>query len=171
MKRIVFLIIFILFASTAIASTEFKTITNDKESYSINLPTSWEYKFGHKGASLVARRAATDSKDNYRENLSVIAEPLPIQITAEQYYKNNLVTMNKMLKEFSIESFTKTKVGDREMIKLVSSYLVGMNKVKAKALFTMRGKTGYVVTITSLETAFMNNESEFDDILNGFMLP
>ncbi|MBU0504696.1 MAG: DcrB-related protein [bacterium] len=171
MKRSVLIFILILFSTTAFASVELKPITHDKDSYSISLPTNWEYSFNHKGASFFARRVSEGARDSFRENLSVISETLPIQITAEQYYQNNLVTMKKMLKEFSIDSFTKTKIGNRDMIKLVSSYLVGMNKVKAKALFAMRGMTGYVVTITSLETDFNNHEAEFDEILNTFMLP
>ncbi|EKD50480.1 MAG: hypothetical protein ACD_62C00531G0009 [uncultured bacterium] len=171
MKKIfLFAVLFLLLSQSVFATVELKPITHTEGKYSISLPTNWEYALNYRGASLVAHRISSGPLDLFAENISVISEALPLEITAPQYYERNLVTMKEVLKELRIVSLENVVVNSLSAVKLVSAYRVGNNKVQAATLFATVGKQAYVVTLISLEDRYSESQLLFDKILGSFTL-
>ena len=61
--------------------------TNKEKGFSVTFPKSWETKEGVAGSVVASLSARESEGDNFRENVNVVIEDLPKEMTSEEYYQ------------------------------------------------------------------------------------
>jgi hypothetical protein len=160
------------FSGSAHAAAKMANIKHKAEKFSMSLPADWEVqkdsKLGNMVIPIIAiRPAAVD--DKIRENAVVVVETLPVAMTLDDYLKNNIASMPKVLNDFK-----PLNQGPLKNSKSPSKYLVYTHRMgsdlKVIVFFYTKGSKGYSLTCTSSPADFNKYLELFMEIGRSFVL-
>lgn len=151
-------------SATAVASGKY---TNKEKGFSITFPKNWETKEGIAGAVVASLSPRESDSDNFRENVNIVIEDLPKDLTSEEYYQAGIVNLRKV-PEFKEEQKGKMTVDGKEAVWLIASHKSSNVSAKMIQYYVVKGKRAYVITGTALADTFAKYKPQFDQIAQSF---
>ncbi len=143
---------------------------NDKENFSIVFPESWERQEGVMGTAVMALSQKEDPTDQFRENVNVVAEPLPRSMAVQEYYQLSASNMSRMMTDFQQVEQGELSLDEKDARWMVSTYRMGTINLKAMAYFLVKERRGFVITCSAAPDQFARYRKTFEQIAESFRL-
>ena len=134
--------------------------------FTVQFPLGWEQR-PLDGGGIIALSPQEGPSDHFRENVNVVFEPLPVQMTSEQYAAANLQNMARSLGSFHLVEQGSGPVGVRPARWVVYGHTMGQ-PLMVLAYFVVADGRGYVVTCTGSPAQFARWRPVFVQIANTF---
>lgn len=151
-------------AAPAVVSGKY---VNKEKGFSITFPKNWETKEGIAGAVVASLSPRESDSDNFRENVNIVIEDLPKDLTSEEYYQAGIVNLRKV-PEFKEEQKGKMSIDGKEAVWLIASHKSSNVSAKMIQYYVIKGKRAYVITGTALADTFGKYKPQFDQIAQSF---
>jgi len=155
------------FSSVAWSSDNIKYV-DDKRGYSIEFPASWkksELENGFIGLSPVET-----SSDKFADNVNVVMQVLPSEMSTKQYFDSNIQNMQKFMTDFKVIEQGKVKINKNKARYLVYSWRTGEMRLKVLVYFLVQGSKANVITCSSTPQDFSKYRKQFEQISNTFRI-
>ncbi len=113
-------------------SQEAYSYYNVDDGYSLILPIEWEQKEGYMGTSVIALSPQENISDRFRENVNIVVEKLPYQMSLYEYFDLNIINMQRFL-----SNFIQHEAGQKEIDTYDSKWLIYLhtiNQINIKVL-------------------------------------
>lgn len=151
-------------SATAVASGKY---ANKEKGFSITFPKNWETKEGIAGAVVASLSPRESDSDNFRENVNIVIEDLPKDLTSEEYYQAGIVNLRKV-PDFKEDQKGKITIDGKEAVWLIASHKSSNVSAKMIQYYVVKGKKAYVITGTALADSFGKYKPQFDQIAQSF---
>lgn len=110
------------------------------------------------------------SGDTFRENVGIVTETLPSEMTVADYYtsiKAQLANIVQWYQELSNEDITLAGVAAKKIVYIGSQ---GGYQLKWMQILLIKNKTAYIINYTASATTFDEFKKEADAIVSSFIL-
>lgn len=162
-----FLSIFLLsalFVPVAFAAG-YKTYTHARFLYAVDYPDDWRVREMGKTTSIYAPRES--GEDMFAENVQIVAEDLPGQVSLIDYHRAGVGSAEKFLNGFRALEEARTQWLGRDAIVMLYTATVNGARFKFKDYKFLLGKTAYVLTYTAREADFDRFLPQAEDIMKS----
>lgn len=145
----------------------------EADGYSIVVPADWEIQDdGYMSTSMIAMSPVdtTDPTDTFTENMNVIREELPYEISLQEYADLSFENAGKMLNNFTI-----LEQGDVTINGVAAKWLIYTHQLndftgKVLAYMVIGDSSAYVLTFSADTTDFDTIKPTFTQIAESFKL-
>jgi len=170
MKISLLSLIFTVLTTAIFAQDGWKTY--QKDNYSINYPSNWEYsdqKPEPTIAFIFMSPEASQTKDSFRERVNLTIENLVHEDLTLEEYTEKVLQQVKQVPNAKMVSALPVTIGDIEATNIIwSAELGGGMNLKFNQLFTVKDRVAYVLTFASTTTEYERYEKDAIMILNSF---
>ncbi|NRB82509.1 MAG: hypothetical protein HRU49_01835 [Winogradskyella sp.] len=170
MKISLLSLIFTVLTTAIFAQDGWKTY--QKDNYSINYPSNWEYsdqKPEPTIAFIFMSPEASQTKDSFRERVNLTIENLVHEDLTLEAYTEKVLKQVKQVPNAKMASALPVTIGDIEATNIIwSAELGGGMNLKFNQLFTVKDRVAYVLTFASTTTEYERYEKDAIMILNSF---
>lgn len=170
MKISLLSLIFTVLTTAIFAQDGWKTY--QKDNYSINYPSNWEYsdqKPEPTIAFIFMSPEASQTKDSFRERVNLTIENLVHEDLTLEEYTEKVLQQVKQVPNAKMASALPVTIGDIEATNIIwSAELGGGMNLKFNQLFTVKDRVAYVLTFASTTTEYERYEKDAIMILNSF---
>lgn len=170
MKISLLSLIFTVLTTAIFAQDGWKTY--QKDNYSINYPSNWEYsdqKPEPTIAFIFMSPEASQTKDSFRERVNLTIENLVHEDLTLEAYTEKVLQQVKQVPNAKMASALPVTIGDIEATNIIwSAELGGGMNLKFNQLFTVKDRVAYVLTFASTTTEYERYEKDAIMILNSF---
>ena len=160
-----------------LADMEARTVRDKARGFSILLPAGWQRQ-ETPGVALAAVPPTKDPKDQkdpkapaqFHDNLNVIAEDLPVEMSATEFSKAMTLIAARQLKDFkAVETSSLTINGE------FAEYVYYTHKntgapVAVAAYFLVHGKRAYTINCVAAEDDFQSLKPVYSESVKSFRL-
>ncbi|MBM3248767.1 MAG: hypothetical protein FJZ10_05070 [Candidatus Omnitrophica bacterium] len=145
--------------------------TNKEYGFSILLPRYWYKEEGRYNTAVMALAPQTDTKDKFRENISVMVSYAPSDMKAETYYAISKDEVMKTIpgEEFGIQEGKIVAGLHTGRLLTFSSQAEGIIFRIITGTWVIKGRV-YVVTGTSEDSEFYKYEPTFKKVLRSIRI-
>jgi len=143
---------------------------NREHNFGIVPPTGWATQKGSNIVVVTFMSPQEGAADAFRENINVVVEKLPRQMTTEEYAKECRRAMTAALVDLETVSDTAQDLNGQASRRYVSTYRTGAANIKSLVYVTAKGKRAYVITCSALPETFGDYEKTFDDCCGTFIV-
>jgi hemoglobin len=160
-----------------LADMEARTVRDKARGFSILLPAGWQRQ-ETPGVALAAVAPAKDTKDpkdpkaaaQFHDNLNVIAEDLPVEMTATEFSKAMTLIAARQLKDFkAVETSALTINGEAAEFVYYTHKNTGA-PVAVAAYFIVHGKRAYTINCVATEEEFQALKPVYSESVKSFRL-
>ena len=146
--------------------------TIKKDAYSIDYPKDWELdESGQMGTSVIIISPLSSQKDQFRENVTVIAQDLTgYNVDLNEYVSISESQIKAMITNAKIIESKRVKIQDLSYHKIVYTGKQGVYSLKFAQYYYVVGDKAYVLTLTCENTQFDDYQLIGEKILNSFKL-
>ncbi len=163
-----FLAIALVFLLNGCSSKDPDRYYSAKDDFSIKLPDKWETKEGYMGTSVMSLSSLEGAGDQFRENVNVVVEKLPKEMTLDEYMSGNLSNLPRFITDFRESGRGGTTLGDIDAKWLTYTGRMGTSNLAFKQYFMVRGDRGYVITGTATEETYPRFKNTFEQTAESF---
>jgi len=146
-----------------------------KDNYSINYPSNWEYSNQKPEPSIAfifMSPEASQIKDSFRERINLTIENLVSEdLSLEEYTEKVLEQVKVQIPNAKMVSALPVTIGDIEATNIIwTAELGGGLNLKFNQLFTVKDRVAYVLTFASTTTEYELYEKDAIVMLNSFKI-
>ena len=148
--------------------TDSQVFNSEDGKYKVNFPKGWEIRKGFMGMDVIALSEVDGPDDTYRENANIIFADLDEQMSEEEYYKQNVDLLSKLLTDYNLEDEGNKNI-DGKNAKWIK-YRHRMGNVEATVLqyLFLDGKRAFVITFSGKPDDFDKFQPQFDQVVESF---
>ena len=156
---------------TTVATTTTATAvkTFDGTGFSIQYPATWNAQENVYGASVMFFTPQL-SGDKFRENVGIVTEVLPTDMSVADYYISIKAQLTNMIKDYQELSNEDITIGDVAAKKIVYVGTQDSYKLKWMQVLAIKNKVAYVINYTASADTFDQFSKEADAIVKSFVL-
>jgi hypothetical protein len=143
---------------------------NKAHKFSFKVPNFWQFKENYLSAAVVAFSPQDGPDDKFFENVSISVEKLGLDMSSEDFARDNLARMDMHLKDFAKLDSGTTIIDGREARWLIYNHHTGPEPVKAITYSFAHNKRGYLITCAAAPEQFDKYKSAFNLIIKSFRL-
>jgi hypothetical protein len=151
----------------AAGEAPYKDINCQENGFTIQAPSNWEVQKNAFGTHLVLLCSTTLASSTFRENVNVISEIVPENLSVDEYVKTALGHLKQVPDHKLLGS--KSLVINGLQARMISSTFShqGM-KIRNSQYIIKSGKKVYVITSTALVDSYEKFSPTFDNIARTF---
>lgn len=162
-----FLVFCILFVSFQVSAGT-QPYSDTAENFAIEIPTDWQIRSQYLGTAVMALSPQTDPADTFPENVNVVTEALQLDMSVQEYYDANLVSMKGMLTDLSVSEALPLSLAGTQAIQMTATHTMKGFHAKVLGIFLTHNKKGYVITCTATPQTFDQYKAAFQTIISTF---
>lgn len=143
--------------------------TYETGGFTIQYPATRDYQEDVYGAKLMLFSPQATG-DQFKENVGIITEALPSDMTVEEYYTAIKVQLTTLIPDYNEISNKDFKLNGIAAKKIVYAGTQQNYKLKWLQVFLIKNKTAYILNYTATADTFDEFTAEVDAIVNSFMV-
>ena len=155
------LVVSFVLSSGWCAVEESVTYRNQEKGFSIEFPGDWEQIEGYMGTTILALSPLENAQDRFRENVNVIVNTLPEEISLDEHFQQNLAAIGEALGDYQELGKGSTTIDKTDTRWLAYSHRMEGYQLKALVYIMIKNGREYVIT-------FSANSDDFSRYLNKF---
>lgn len=109
------------------------------------LPRSWERRAGKGETLFTVYSPALSPKDTFRENISLVVQALPLEMTAAEVGKSWLMTAGKQVQDFKLLAHGPAGWEGREVYRIAYTGRVGEQAIAVTCCVSVRGLESFTL--------------------------
>jgi hypothetical protein len=139
----------------------YELYTSNDYNFAIQYPAGWEFQEDAFGSHVMFFTPQTE-EDQFRENIGVITEVLPTDMTVDEYYDEAKVHLMDFISDFEEVANTNITIAGEAGKKVQYLGSQGTYQLKRQQIFFIKDKVTYVVTYTAMADTF----DEYVDVVD-----
>ncbi len=152
-----------------IADIEARTIRDKERGFTIMLPAGWKRQ-EVPGVALSAAPPKDEKAATSRENLNVVAEELPVEMSSAEFAKAIMLVASRQLKEFKASDLAPVRINGEPGEFVYYTHKNSGAPVGVAAYFIVRGKRAYTINCVAPEEAFQALKQAFNESVTSFRI-
>jgi len=139
------------------------TYTHPDHGFSITVPREWEVNDSGFFGTAVMFLSPRGEGDAFQENVNVVVEKLPRNMTAEEYSNAAIGTMERIITDFKLLDSGRELIGGEEAFGGIYSMRLGKIRTKNIYYAIVQGRRAYVITCAAHPDTF----NQYKGVLSG----
>ncbi len=108
------------------------------------------------------------SGDKFKENLGIVSETLPSDMTVDEYYALAKPQLQQIVKDYTELSNANITLDGLTAKKIIYQGTQSTYKLQREQVFFIKNKVAYVLTYTAVADTFNDRSKDAEKIINSF---
>ncbi len=136
--------------------------------FSIKYPPAWQTQESFAGTEIIGYVPAESPMQDWRENVNVVIENLPTEMTSEAYDNAAHEMMEKYLTDLNVVGSAAATLDGRDAVRYEHSHRMGTRQLRVLGYSVVKGRRAYVITCTATPETYDATLPTFEDIVKTF---
>jgi hypothetical protein len=143
-------------------------IYENASGFSLEYPGNRTYQEGVYGSLVMFFSPWSGTGDKFKENLGVVSELLPSDMTVDEYYALAKPQLQQIVKDYTELLNENITIDGLTAKKIIYRGTQGTYKLQREQVFFIKNKVAYVLTYTASADTFNDRNTEAEKIIVSF---